>query len=343
MTTTRALGLTSPSSSVLEPLSIERRALRSDDVRIRVEYCGICHSDIHAIDGATDDVLPMVPGHEFVGTVAEVGPAVTKFAPGDSVAVSNIVDSCGQCEPCLAGEESYCREWPTTTYNGADRIDGTRTLGAYANEYVAREAFVYHRPASIPAAAVAPLMCAGITTWAPLSRYVTAPGMRVGVVGLGGLGHMAVKFAVALGADVTVFTTSSAKRESALRLGARQVVDTTDPAAFQNDPYLDFVLDTVPTQHELGPYLDCLNLGGTMCIVGIPEEYRVPPLSLIMSRHQFTGSGSGGTRDVEAMLSFCDKHSIGADIELVKPAEINRALERLRHNDVRYRFVLDLT
>ena len=326
----------------LREIQFERRDLRPDDVAIRVTHVGVCHSDLHAVESLTAGGPPLVPGHEFVGEVVEVGEEVTRFRVGDAVAVGNIVDSCGRCDNCLAHRESYCREFPTLTYGGVDRHDGSPTQGAYSTEYVARDAFVYRLPADLDPAGVAPLMCAGVTTWAPIRRAGVGPGRSVGVVGLGGLGHLAVKFAVALGARVTVFTTSAAKAGAARALGASDVVVSTDVEVMAAlGGRLDVVVDTASAAHDLSPHLRTLRLDGTLVVLGLPERYSVEPMALL--GRSMTVSGSGGTTETQEMLDFCAEHGITADVEVLPLAEVNTALTRLARNDVRWRFVLDVT
>jgi len=328
-------------SEPLRPIEFARRDLRADDVAVRVTHVGVCHSDLHAVEGLPDGAPPLVPGHEFTGEVTAVGAAVTRFAVGDAVAVGNIVDSCGECDNCLAHREPYCRQFPATTYGGRDLRDGTPTQGAYSTEYVVRDSFVYALPAGLDPAAVAPLMCAGVSTWSPLRRAGVGPGTQVGVVGLGGLGHLAVKFAVALGARVTVFTTSAAKADDARALGAHDVVVSTDAGAMAAVAgRLDFVLDTASGAHDLGPYLGALRLDGTLCVLGLPESYTVSPMDLL--GRSLTVSGSGGTAETRAMLEFCGEHGLTADVEVLPFDQVNTAVERLTRNDVRYRFVLAL-
>lgn len=258
--------------------------------------------------------------------------------------VGNIVDSCGQCANCREQEESYCEQFPVLTYGGRDLRDGSPTYGAYSSEYVVRDAFAYHLPAGLDPAGVAPLMCAGITVWQPLVRYGTGPGARVGVVGLGGLGHLAVKFARALGARVTVFTTSAAKEAEARALGADDVVVSSDADAMAaRARTLDLVVDTASAAHELTPYAETLAMDGTLCMLGIPATYEVGALSLLLGRRRLTASGSGGTRDTQRMLDFAALHGITADVEVLPAADVQVALDRLAAGDVRWRFVLDFT
>ncbi|MCZ2825709.1 MULTISPECIES: NAD(P)-dependent alcohol dehydrogenase [unclassified Modestobacter] len=323
----------------LRPIEFTRRELRPDDVAVRVTHVGVCHSDLHAVGSLAAGAPPLVPGHEFTGEVTAVGAEVTRFRVGDPVAVGNIVDSCGRCDNCLAHREPYCREFPATTYGGRDLHDGSPTQGAYSTEYVVRDAFVYALPAGLDPAAVAPLMCAGVTTWSPLNRAGVGPGTQVGVVGLGGLGHLAVKFAVALGARVTVFTTSAAKADAARALGAHDVVLSTDAAAMDAVAgRLDFVLDTASAAHDLAPYLGALRLDGTLCVLGLPEQYVVSPMSLL--GRTLTVSGSGGTVETQEMLDFCGAHGLTADVEALPLDQVDTAWARLARGDVRYRFVL---
>jgi alcohol dehydrogenase (NADP+) len=326
----------------LRPLEFQRRDLRADDVAVRVTHVGVCHSDLHAVDGLAPGAPPLVPGHEFTGEVAAVGPDVTRFRVGDAVAVGTIVESCGVCVTCLASREPYCLQFPATTYGGRDLRDGSPTQGAYSTEYVARDAFVYALPAGLDPAAVAPLMCAGVTTWSPLRRAGVGPGHSVGVVGLGGLGHLAVRFAVALGARVTVFTTSPAKAADARALGAHDVVVSSDAAAMAAlAGRLDLVLDTASGAHDLAPYLGALRLDGTLCVLGLPERYSVAPMSLL--GRSLTVSGSAGTAETQEMLDFCGQHGLTADVEVLPLAQVDTAFTRLAANDVRWRFVLDVT
>lgn len=325
----------------VEPWTFERRDLRPDDVAVRVAFCGVCHSDLHALAGGTD--LPLVPGHEFVGEVVEVGRAVERFTPGEQVAVGNIVGSCRTCEQCSMGRENLCEQILTLTYGGADRLDGRRQYGAWSSHYVAAEHFVYSLPQGLDPAAAAPLMCAGVTTWEPLRSWDVGPQSRVGVVGLGGLGHLAVKFAAALGAHVTVFTTSPDKVSRAVDLGAADVVVSSDPDAMAATAgRLDFVLDTVSVEHDPSPYLRCLRMGGTVCMLGLPDRYQVDPLTLLGGRN-LSASGSAGTRRTREMLDFCAALDITADVEVLPSRQVRTALDRLARNDVRYRFVLDMS
>ncbi|GAB6903016.1 NAD(P)-dependent alcohol dehydrogenase [Kineosporia succinea] len=325
----------------LEPWTFPRRDLRDDDVRIRITYCGVCHSDLDAIEHATE---VLVPGHEFTGEVLAVGPAVTALAVGDPVAVGNIVDSCGVCAACLDEEETYCLEFPTLTYGGVDRVDGTPRYGAYSREMVVRDRFVYPLPDGLDPAGVAPLMCAGVTVWQPLNRLGVGPGTRVGVVGLGGLGHLAVKFAKALGASVAVFTTSSAKAPLALELGADEVVvSTSDDDMASHAHAFDVIIDTASAPHDITPYVLTLDFDGTICMLGIPPRYDVDSMALLRGRRRLTASGSAGVRDTREMLAFAGRHGITADVEVLPAARVQEALDRLARNEARWRFVLDLS
>ncbi|MDJ0393704.1 NAD(P)-dependent alcohol dehydrogenase [Rhodococcus sp. G-MC3] len=335
----RALAAGAP----LKPWNFERRDLRADDVAVEVSHCGVCHTDLHAITDASG-AFPVAPGHEFVGTVTLVGDDVTEFVVGDAVAVGNIVDSCGRCDMCSAGQENFCREFPTLTYGGRDRVNGTATIGAYSSEYVVRDRFVYHRPTNLDPAAVAPLMCAGITVWEPLRAHNIGPGTRVGIAGIGGLGHLAVKFAHALGAEVTVFTTSDSKVSEAGALGAdRAVVSTDQDSMDAQTGAFDLIIDCIPVAHDLAPYLKCLALDGTLCSVGFLGSQTVDTMNLLVGRKSLSSSGSGGHRYTQEMLDFCGEHCITADVEVMPSAQVDVAFERLEAGDVRYRFVLDMS
>ena len=325
------------------PFDFSRRQLRPLDVALDVLFCGICHTDLHMI-GPWGQEFPLVPGHEMVGRVTEVGTDVERFAPGDIVAVSVIVDSCRTCRPCEAHDETYCEAGPTATYDGVDRIDGSRTRGGYADTYVADERFVHRLPDGLDPAGAAPLLCAGVTSFAPMRHWQVRPGQTVGIVGIGGLGHLGVKFARAMGAHVVAFTTSAAKAEDALALGAHEVVVSTDGEAMAGQRFrFDFILDTVSATHELDPYLAALHYNGVLCAVGIPDALSPSPFLLASGRRSLASSGAGGTREIADMLAFCAEHGIVADVEVVGRGGINDALERLRRNEVRFRFVIDLS
>ena len=325
------------------PFEFARRTLRDHDVALDVLYCGICHTDLHMI-GPWGQEFPMVPGHEMVGRVTEVGGHVTNFAAGDMVAISVIVNSCRTCRPCEAHDETYCEAGATSTYDGVDRIDGTRTRGGFSDTYVADERFVHRLPDGLDPAGAAPLLCAGITSFAPLRHWNVGPGQTVGVVGIGGLGHLGVKFARAMGAHVVAFTTSQSKAEDALALGAHEVVISTDAEAMAAQAFrFDFILDTVNAVHEVDPYLAALHYNGVLCAVGIPDSLSPAPFLLAGGRRSLASSGAGGTREIREMLDFCAEHGIVADVEVVGRSGINQALERLEKNDVRFRFVIDMS
>lgn len=338
----RALAATEPGGP-LRPRQVQRRDPMAQDVVVRILYCGICASDISAITHA-GGMVPLVPGHEIVGRVTAVGEDVSRFASGDLVAISTIVDSCRTCPACVAGRENWCYEFPTLTY-GARGRDGNPTHGGFSTEYVLDQHFVYSVPQGFDPAAVAPLLCAGITTYAPLRRRGVGPGTTVGIVGLGGLGHLALKITRALGAEVVQFTTSPGKAEAALTLGADDVVLSTDGKQMAAQAHrFDYILDTAGAPHALKPYLSTLALDGTLCLVGLPEgNLDVEPLDLVVGAKSIAGAGSGGTVETSEMLAFCAEHGITADIELVTTGGINEALGRLARNDVRYRFVVDMT
>ncbi len=345
MSQARAYGAQSPSSG-LAPLNIERREPRPDDVAIEILYCGVCHTDIHFAHndwGFTE--YPLVPGHEIIGRVTATGSSVSGFREGDIVGVGCMVDSCRECSACNDGLEQYCLEGCVVTYNGHDRHDGSTTYGGYSESIVVSERFVVRVPDALDPAAAAPLLCAGITTYSPLRHYGVRAGHRVGVVGMGGLGHMGIKFAQALGAEVTVFTRSDAKVEEARRQGADRVVVSTDRAQMKAIAgYLDFILDTVPVQHDLNPYLGALKYDGTHILVGLLEPVE-PPLNagaLVAQRRVLAGSLIGGMPETQEVLDFCAEHGIACDVEMLDIGDINDAYERVQRGDVRYRFVIDM-
>ena len=332
-------------STALRRVPIERRDLRDDDLAVRVDYCGVCHSDLHRIHGAFGGGVPPVTGHEFTGTVTAAGPAVTGFTPGDKVAVGTIVDSCGACPMCQAGQENFCYQGATSTYGGTDRVDGRPTQGGYSREYVLREKFAYRLPAGLDPAAAAPLMCAGITMWEPMQAAGVGPGSRVAVAGLGGLGHLGVKLAAALGAEVTVLSRTADKAADAAKLGAADLLVTTDDQQLeQARGRFDLILDTISAPHDFSPLLRLLDLDGTLSVVGFPfGEVPLQVMDLTYGRKKLTSSGTGGRRGTAEMLAFCAAHGITADIELLPSARVEEALNRLDRGDVRYRFVLDLS
>jgi uncharacterized zinc-type alcohol dehydrogenase-like protein len=324
----------------------ERREPRPDDVVIDILYCGVCHSDIHqARNEWHNSIYPMVPGHEIIGRVSAVGAQVAKFKVGDMVGVGCMVDSCQHCPSCQAGLEQYCIEGPTWTYNALDRRDSLPTFGGYSERIVVNDQFVVNIPDRLDAKSAAPLLCAGITTWSPLRHWKIGKGSKVAVIGLGGLGHMGLKFAKAMGAEVTLFTRSPGKEAEARRLGADQVVLSTDPkqmAAVAGQ--FDFILDTVPSQHDLNPYLLTLKLDGVHCLVGLLEPIDPPVQAgvVILGRRAISGSAIGGIAETQEMLDFCAEHGISCDIEMIDIQQINQAYERMLKSDVRYRFVIDI-
>jgi alcohol dehydrogenase (NADP+) len=344
MIATHGYGVQSATTSPAA-MDFEHRDLRPHDVLIDIEFCGICHSDIHqARNEWGNAIYPMVPGHEIVGKVAMVGSAVTTFKVGESIAVGTIVDSCRQCESCKAGEEVYCdRGLVVPTYN-AKGLDGRITYGGYANKIVVDEAYVLRLPSNLDPAAAAPLLCAGITTYSPLKHFGAGPGKKVGVVGLGGLGHMALKFSHALGAQTVQFTTSRSKIEDARRLGADSVVFSKDEGwKKEQASSFDLIIDCVAANHDVVPYLTALKRDGIYCTVGIPSDpIQVSAFALALGRKHLTGSATGGIEETQEMLDFCSEHNIVSDIEMTTFAKLEEAWNRVTQNDVKYRFVLDI-
>jgi uncharacterized zinc-type alcohol dehydrogenase-like protein len=333
-------------ASPLVPFDIERRDLREHDVQIEVLFCGVCHSDLHqARDEWHNTIYPVVPGHEIVGRVTNVGSAVTRYKSGDMVGVGCLVDSCRTCASCAEGLEQYCENGFVGTYNGTDRVSGETTYGGYSTSVVVDEAFVLSVPANLDPAGAAPLLCAGITTYSPLRQWGAGPGKKVGIVGLGGLGHMGVKLAHAMGAHVVLFTTSPSKVEDAKRLGADEVVISKDASQMQSHANsFDFILNTVAAQHDLNPFIALLKRDATMTLVGAPEHDHPSPqvFNLIMKRRRLAGSLIGGIAETQEMLDFCGQHGITSDIEMIPMQSINQAYERMLKSDVKYRFVIDL-
>ncbi len=329
----------------LAPFAFDRRALRPNDVAMEILYSGVCHSDLHQ---ARNDwgwtTYPIVPGHEIVGRVIEVGAEVAHFRVGDHVAVGCMVDSCQSCDQCLQGEEQLCRDGNTGTYNSPDRITGELTRGGYSKHLVVREEFVLRVPDGLDLSRTAPLLCAGITTYSPLRTWGIGPGSRVGVIGLGGLGHMAVKLAVGLGADVTVMSRSIDKAADALALGADRLLVSTDEAAMAaSASTFDLIIDTVPVRHALDPYLPLLDVDGTLVIVGqIGPMEGTNTVPLLLGRRRIAGSPIGGIAETQEMLDFCAKKGILPDCEMIRMDQINDAFERMARADVRYRFVIDM-
>lgn len=343
---TRAHGYAAlDAASPLEPHAFTRRALRPDDVRIEIEYCGVCHSDLHqARNDWRNTIYPCVPGHEIVGTVSAVGPEVTKYRVGDAVAVGCLVDSCMSCSECEDGREQYCRNGATLTYNGKDRHSGEITFGGYSTQVVVREDFVLRLPKGLDPARAAPLLCAGITTWSPLRHWRVGPGSKVAVIGLGGLGHMGVKLAHGLGADVTVVTRSPDKAAEAHALGADRVLISTDAAAMKSAlGTFDFVLDTIPVVHEIDAYLRLVRPHGAMVLVGVIDTIPAFTSRLVIGgRKTLSGSAVGGIAETQELLDFCAEKGIAAECELTTIQQINEAFGRMERGDVRYRFVIDM-
>ena len=329
----------------LAPISIARREPRAHEVLIDILYCGVCHSDIHqARDEWGGSIFPMVPGHEIVGRVAQVGAQVGKFKVGDAVGVGCFVDSCRACAQCQAGEEQYCDEGMTGTYNSRERDTQAPTYGGYSTRITVHEDYVLRIPPSIPLDRAAPLLCAGITTYSPLKNWNVGPGSKVGVIGLGGLGHMGVKFAKALGAEVTMITTSPAKGADATKLGADHVLVSTDKAAMKAAARsFDFLLDTVPVQHDITPYLFLLDRQGTLCIVGMIDMMPSFHSGLLLGGQKaVSGSGVGGIAQTQEMLDLCAEKGIVAEVEYIRMDEIEHAFERMEKADIKYRFVIDM-
>ncbi|MFJ3416548.1 MULTISPECIES: NAD(P)-dependent alcohol dehydrogenase [unclassified Streptomyces] len=327
----------------LERTTIERRAVREFDVLIDIKFAGICHSDIHqAREGWGEAIFPMVPGHEIAGIVSEVGPGVTKFQVGDRVGVGCMVDSCRECENCKAGLEQYCTGGNVGTYNSVGK-DGEPTYGGYSEKVVVDENFVVGIPEGISLDVAAPLLCAGITTYSPLKHWNAGPGKKVAIIGMGGLGHMGVKIAHALGAEVTVLSQSLRKQEDGLKLGADHYYATSDPKTFEElRGTLDLIISTVSAPLDLGAYLSLLKTDGALVNVGAPEEpVSLNLFSVIGGRKTLAGSGIGGIRETQEMLDFCAEHGFGAEIEVISADQINEAYERVLASDVRYRFVID--
>ncbi len=330
-------------TSPLAPFHFDRREPGPDDVVVAIEYCGICHSDIHQVRNEWgESMYPMVPGHEIVGRVSAVGSRVTRFKPGDLAGVGVTVQTCMVCENCKAGAEPYCTKGMVGTYN-AKTYAGEVTYGGYADFIVAPQHYVYTLSPKLDLAAMAPLLCAGITTYSPLRHWKVGPNKKVGVVGLGGLGHMGLKFAHAMGAHVVQFTTSESKAADARRLGADEVVLSKDGSAMaRHAGSLDFILDCVSATHDLNAYLNLLRLDGTLCLVGLPQHPQaVAPFSLVANRHSLSGSMIGGMKETQEMLDFCAEKQIVADIELIGYERLAEAYERVIQGDVKYRFVLD--
>ena len=334
------------SEKPLEPYHFERRALRDEDVSIEILYCGVCHSDLHTAEndwGWTQ--YPVVPGHEIVGRVPEVGSGVTKYKVGDNVAVGCMVDSCLSCDQCHHGEEQFCREGMVGTYSGQDRISGELTQGGYSKHIVVREEFVLSVPEGLDLAKCAPILCAGITTYSPLRTWNVGPGSRVGVIGLGGLGHMAIKIAAAMGAHVTAISRSDKKKQQVLSYGAKDLLVSSDEAAMQaHANQFDVIINTIPVKHDFTPYIPLLDIDGTQVLVGqvgeLAESNSVP---LLMGRRRVAGSLIGGIAQTQEILDFCALHNILPEVEMIKMEEINDAFDKLKQGDMASRFVIDMS
>lgn len=339
----KAYGATSPTAPIA-PLEIERRVLQPHDVEIDILYCGICHSDLHSIHndwGGT--VYPIVPGHEILGRVTRVGDAVTKFRVDQLAGIGCIVESCQTCNYCHEGLEQFCDQGVTFSFNSPDKVSGGMTYGGFSQSYVCDERYVVHMPNFPNLAAAAPLLCAGITVYSPLKHWRVGSGSRVGVLGIGGLGHMAIKIAKAMGAEVTVYTTSPAKVEDAKRLGADHAVLSSDREQMRQSGKHDIIIDTVSADHDVNTYLNHLRVDGALVLVGLPAEpMKVSSFHLVHGRKSFSGSNIGGIAETQEVLDFCYQHGITADVEVLPASRANEAMERLERGDVRYRFVLDM-
>lgn len=344
MTTIKAYGSQSASAPIA-PLNIERREPKPLDVEIEILYCGVCHSDLHTARnewGGT--IYPCVPGHEIVGRVTRVGDKVKKYKKGDNVGVGCLVDSCRECDNCKKGLEQYCDNGMVGTYNSQEKDGSGNTYGGYSKQIVVHEDFVLKISDKLPLEAVAPLLCAGITTYSPLKHWKVGKGHKVGIVGLGGLGHMGVKLAASFGAEVTMLSHSAAKESDAKRLGAHKFILTTDAEQVKSvNNYFDFILDTVSADHDYNMYLNMLKTNGVMTCVGAPPSpAQIHAFSLIMKRKSFTGSLIGGIPETQEMLDYCAEHNIVSDIEVINIKDINESYDRMLKGDVRYRFVIDM-
>ncbi len=333
------------STEPLGPFTFQRRQLLAHDVQLEILYCGVCHSDLHTVRSEWGPTAyPCVPGHEIVGRVTNVGEHVKKFKAGDLAAVGCMVDSCQQCNNCKQGLEQYCEQGMTGTYNSRDRVDGSNTLGGYSNQITVTENFVLHISDKLPLEGVAPLLCAGITTYSPLRHWKVGRGHKLGVLGLGGLGHMAVKLGVSFGAEVTMLSTSPSKEADAKRLGAHKFALTKDPEHLKGlGNYFDFIIDTVSAEHDYNMYVGMLNTNGVMICVGAPSTpAQVSAFTLIGNRRSVGGSLIGGIPETQEMLDYCAEHGITSDVEVIAIKDINQAYERMLKGDVRYRFVIDM-
>ncbi|QYY37511.1 NAD(P)-dependent alcohol dehydrogenase [Ruficoccus sp. ZRK36] len=329
----------------LAPFHFERRDLRPNDVAIEILYCGVCHSDLHTVRGDWGpQAYPLIPGHEIVGRVIEVGPEVKKYKAGDNVAVGCMVDSCQKCDQCEHGEEQYCREGMTPTYGSPDRVSGEITQGGYSKHIIVREEFVLSVPDGLDLSRAAPILCAGITTYSPLRTWNISKGSRVGVIGLGGLGHMAVKLAAAMGAHVTVLSRTADKKKDAESLGAHELLISTDEEAMEKAANsFELIIDTVPVEHDVNPYTPLLDIDGTLVMVGQVGPIMGPTtVPMIMGRRRIAGSLIGGIRETQELLDFCAEKNVHPDCEMIRMDEINEAFVRMEKSDVRYRFVIDM-
>lgn len=336
---------TETAEAPLKEMNIKRREALPHDVEFEILYCGICHSDLHQIkDDFGSTMFPIVPGHEMVGRVTSIGNHVTKFKIGDLVAVGCIIDSCNRCEYCESDLQQFCDEGVTYSFNSVDKYVGGATFGGFAQTYVCNENYVLRMPDNLDLAAAAPLLCAGITVYSPLKHWNAGPGKKVGILGIGGLGHLAIRIAKAMGAEVTVFTTSPSKVEDAKRLGADNAVLSSN--ADQMSKYtrsLHFIIDTVSAKHDVNTYLNLLKHDGTVVLVGLPPQpLEVGAFNVVVGRRSLAGSNIGGVQETQEMLDFCAKHNITAEIELINIQEVNEAFERLEKGDVKYRFVIDM-
>lgn len=343
MNITKAFG-TKAAEAPLKPISIERRNLSPNDVEIEILYCGICHSDLHAArndwGGST---YPLVPGHEIVGRIKQTGSKVSKFQVGDLAGVGCIVDSCRDCDHCHHGDEQYCENGWTVVFNSPDQKYGGTTYGGFSEAIVVDENYVVKVPDTLDLASAAPILCAGITVYSPLKHWGAGPHKKIGIIGIGGLGHMAIKIAKAMGAEVTVFTTTQSKADDANRLGADHVVLSTDVAQMSDCPKQDMILDTVSAKHDVNAYLNLLKVDGAVVIVGLPNQpLEIGAFNVVNGRKSFSGSNIGGIAETQEVLDFCAEHQVTADIELIQASQINEAFDRLEKGDVKYRFVIDM-
>ncbi|MEC7839390.1 MAG: NAD(P)-dependent alcohol dehydrogenase [Chlamydiota bacterium] len=328
----------------LHQIDIHRREALPNDVELEILYCGICHSDLHAVKNEWGNTTyPIVPGHEIVGRISKVGQDVTKFKVGDLAAVGCIVDSCRECNYCTESDEQFCENGWTLVFNAPDPNLGGQTYGGFSESIVVDENYVVHVPKKLDLPSAAPILCAGITVYSPLKHWEVGPGKKVGIIGMGGLGHMAIKIAKAMGAHVVVFTHSASKAEDARSFGADEVVVSTDKDQMEKQGKLDVILDTVPAKHDVNAFLNILKVDGALVLVGLPEEpLPVQAFSLVTGRKSFSGSNIGGIAETQEVLNFCAEHNISADIELIAVKQINEAFERLQSGDVKYRFVVDM-